>query len=142
MADPGTDDGSGLSLVVAALAVVVTVGLLLALAVAAVRYLVDEPEAAPVRVRAPDGAVIGGAEVFVAAGCGSCHRLRLIGATGTKGPDLDRHLTVHGHDLEYVAGLVRDGGRGMPAFRDRLTERQIRSVAAYVLEATEAAGTG
>jgi cytochrome c6 len=75
-----------------------------------------------------DANAAAGATVFRVAGCGSCHTLSAAGATGQIGPNLD--------DLEpgfeQVRAKVEAGGGGMPAFRDDLTAKQIRDVAAFV----------
>lgn len=66
--------------------------------------------------------------MFDEAGCGACHTLAVAGSHGTAGPDLDaRRLTA-----EEVAAQVRAGGGGMPAYGDRLSDREIRAVARYV----------
>ena len=71
-----------------------------------------------------------GAEVFASAGCGSCHTLAAAGTTGTTGPDLDELQP----DKETVVSQVTNGGGGMPAFGDRLSEQEIEDVATYVSE--------
>lgn len=73
-----------------------------------------------------------GARVFEEAGCETCHTLAAAGSRGRIGPDLERRQPT----ADAVARQVRRGGREMPAFDDRLTEQQIRAVAAYVAEAT------
>lgn len=73
-----------------------------------------------------------GAEVFVRAGCGSCHTLSAAHAHGTVGPNLDV--------LSPSAGLVKQqvlhGGAGMPAFDRRLSAAEIHAVAEYVASVT------
>jgi cytochrome c553 len=69
-----------------------------------------------------------GAAVFATAGCGTCHTLTAAGATGQIGPNLDALAPAY----EQVRSKVVGGGRGMPAFADRLTAQQIRDVAAFV----------
>jgi len=71
-----------------------------------------------------------GAEVFASAGCGSCHTLDAAGATGSTGPNLDELQP----DKETVVSQVTNGGGGMPAFGDRLSEQEIEDVATYVSE--------
>ena len=78
----------------------------------------------------PDGAAQAGRQVFAQASCGGCHTLVAADARGQVGPNLDELRP----DFEQVANRVRDGGDGMPAFADRLTDGEIRSVAAYVAE--------
>jgi len=70
-----------------------------------------------------------GKEVFLGtAGCASCHTLSDAGATGTIGPNLDAAKP----SSEKVVAQVTNGGGGMPAFGDTLSEEQIQDVAAYV----------
>jgi mono/diheme cytochrome c family protein len=68
-----------------------------------------------------------GAEIFTA-NCGTCHTLSAAGTTGTIGPSLDDI----GLDAAAVEEQVRNGGGGMPAFQDQLTDAEIAAVAAYV----------
>jgi mono/diheme cytochrome c family protein len=80
-----------------------------------------------------EGDAEAGALVFEEAGCGSCHTLEAAGSTGTVGPNLDELQP----SLDSVVEQVTNGGGGMPAFGDQLTEQQISDVAAYVVESTE-----
>lgn len=73
-----------------------------------------------------------GARVFSEAGCETCHTLAAARSRGRIGPNLDRRQP----SADAVARQVRRGGGDMPAFADRLSEEQIRAVAAYVAEAT------
>ena len=68
------------------------------------------------------------------ASCGSCHALEDAGTSGTLGPNLDDAKP----SLEHAVEQITEGGSGMPAFKDRLTEEQIRALAEYVVEATKA----
>lgn len=79
-----------------------------------------------------------GAQVFAEAGCGSCHTFSPAGSTGTVGPNLDETDTT----FETAVAQIRDGGSGMPAFRDELTEQQIEDVANYVTGEGSATGGG
>lgn len=69
-----------------------------------------------------------GAAVFAEAGCGGCHTFGPANSNGTVGPPLD------GTDLskDEIAQQVRNGGGGMPAFGDRLSDAAIEAVADYV----------
>jgi mono/diheme cytochrome c family protein len=69
-----------------------------------------------------------GAAVFAAAGCGGCHVFSPANSNGTVGPPLD------GIDMskDEIAQQVRNGGGGMPAFGDRLSDAEIEAVADYV----------
>jgi mono/diheme cytochrome c family protein len=66
--------------------------------------------------------------VFASAGCKNCHTLKAAGATGNVGPNLDDLMP----DEEQVAVQVANGGGGMPAFGDKLSDEQIEAVAQYV----------
>ena len=74
------------------------------------------------------GEDVDGAAVFASAGCGGCHEFEPANASGTIGPSLD------GIDLskDEIAAQVRNGGGGMPAFGDRLSDAEIDAVADYV----------
>lgn len=73
-----------------------------------------------------------GKQVFIAAGCSSCHTLRDVGSTGTVGTDLD----LASPDAEHVERFVTNGGVGMPSFDGVLTPEDIRAVARYVASVT------
>jgi len=76
----------------------------------------------------PGGDPVAGKEVFLGAGCASCHTLSDAGATGTIGPNLDAAQPP----AELVVERVTNGQGGMPSFADSLSEEQIQDVAAYV----------
>jgi len=76
------------------------------------------------------GDAAAGADVYSSAGCGSCHTLAAAGSTGTTGPNLDDLQP----DAATVAEQVTNGGGGMPAFQDQLSEQEIADVSAYVAE--------
>jgi mono/diheme cytochrome c family protein len=69
-----------------------------------------------------------GAAVFASAGCGACHTFGPANSSGSVGPNLDDT------DLskDEIAQQVRNGGGGMPAFGDRLSDAEIEAVADYV----------
>ena len=69
-----------------------------------------------------------GKEVFASAGCGGCHTFAAAGATGSVGPNLDDTSP----SFDKVVSQVTNGGGPMPAFKDSLSEQQIRDVAAFV----------
>jgi mono/diheme cytochrome c family protein len=73
-----------------------------------------------------------GAVVFADNGCGDCHTLEAAGTTGTVGPNLDDAQP----SFETAVERITNGGGAMPAFRGRLSEQEIRDVAAYVVEST------
>jgi mono/diheme cytochrome c family protein len=69
-----------------------------------------------------------GAAVFRTAGCGACHTFAKARSHGQVGPNLDSLKPGYARVLVQVT----NGGGAMPAFRGRLSEQQIRDVAAYV----------
>jgi cytochrome c553 len=78
-----------------------------------------------------------GAKVWDDAGCGTCHTLAAADSEGKTGPNLDDIRP----NAERVERQVRNGGNGMPAFDDKLSDEEIRQVADFV--ATSAgAGSG
>jgi cytochrome c553 len=78
-----------------------------------------------------------GAKVFASAGCGGCHTLEAAGAKGQMGPDLDELKP----DQSTVERQVRNGGNGMPSFRQKLSANQIDQVASFVSTAARSSGT-
>jgi cbb3-type cytochrome c oxidase subunit III len=60
--------------------------------------------------------------------CASCHTLKDAGTTGTVGPNLDQLKPP----FSIVQKQVTNGGAVMPAFKDVLTDAQIKAVAKYV----------
>ncbi|MDX6365840.1 MAG: quinohemoprotein ethanol dehydrogenase, partial [Nocardioidaceae bacterium] len=79
----------------------------------------------------PSGAadVNAGAEVF-SDNCSSCHGAK--GEGGNGGPDLRSRPGAK--NVKTAQAQVANGGGGMPAFKDNLTAKQIRDVAAYVAQ--------
>ncbi len=69
-----------------------------------------------------------GKTVFASAGCGDCHTFKAAGSSGQVGPNLDTLAP----GFEDVRSQVANGGGGMPAFGGRLSDQQIRDVAAFV----------
>jgi cytochrome c6 len=78
------------------------------------------------------GDPVAGKQVFMSAGCTSCHTLADAGAKGTVGPNLDEAKP----SSELVVERVTNGKAVMPSFKDQLSEKQIQDVAAYVAKAT------
>ena len=76
------------------------------------------------------GDTAAGKEVFASAGCGSCHVLSDAGSSGQIGPNLDEAEP----SFELAVDRVTNGRSPMPAFKDQLSEDQIRDVSAYVAE--------
>lgn len=82
------------------------------------------------------GGASGPERQFTSLGCASCHTLRAAGATGRVGPVLDKLRP----DAATVARQVRNGGKGMPSYRGRLSEAEIRALAEYVARAARRSG--
>ena len=80
------------------------------------------------------GDAAAGKAVFTSAGCSGCHTLKDAGASGTVGPNLDQLKPSQA----VVQKQVTNGGAIMPAFKDKLSAKQIDDVAAYVAQATHA----
>jgi mono/diheme cytochrome c family protein len=78
-----------------------------------------------------EGDAAQGKAVFESAGCTGCHTLQEAGATGTVGPNLDQSTV----SVQQVEQQVRKGGGAMPAFEGRLSDEEIKNVAAFVVEA-------
>ena len=87
-------------------------------------------------------------ELFVSAGCGSCHTLADAAATGAVGPSLDEAL--QGKDAAFVKTAILDPdgeiaqgyqpGLMPKTYGDTLSEAQIDGLVEYLLEATGAGG--
>jgi cytochrome c553 len=73
-----------------------------------------------------------GRAIFNEQGCGGCHVLEAAGSSGSVGPNLDEAQP----DYDLIVDRVTNGKGVMPAFGDRLSEEQIRDVAAYVFQST------
>lgn len=75
-------------------------------------------------------ALTAGEEIFLSAltGCSGCHALAKAGSSGTTGPNLDDSNTT----LELAIDRVTNGRGGMPSFKGKLSEEQIKAVAEYV----------
>ena len=77
---------------------------------------------------AETGDAANGEKVFASAGCGGCHTFSKAGSSGSVGPNLDDASP----SFDKVVDQVTHGGGAMPAFKDRLSEQEIRDVAAFV----------
>lgn len=73
-----------------------------------------------------------GKQVFLTAGCTTCHTLKDAGSTGTVGPNLDQLKPAEAR----IVTQVTNGGAVMPPFKTQLSAKQIQDVAAYVFTAT------
>ncbi len=74
------------------------------------------------------GDAVKGKRLFTAHGCGGCHTFAAAGSSGTTGPDLDAALPS-------TRTVVRQLGRGgglMPSFADKLSDADMRDLAAFV----------
>lgn len=75
------------------------------------------------------GGQAAGAKQLFTDNCGSCHTLAAAGTSATVGPNLDEAQMTRQEAIEQI----RNGGGGMPPFKDELSDEQIRSLAEYVL---------
>lgn len=75
-----------------------------------------------------EGDAAAGKEIFASAGCGNCHVFEDAGTSGQVGPNLDES----GIDYDGAVQQIANGGGGMPAYKDQLSEEEIANVAAYV----------
>jgi mono/diheme cytochrome c family protein len=91
-----------------------------------------EPAPAEPAPAEPGGDAAAGAEIWASAGCASCHVLAAAEATGTVGPNLDELKPSFDATVEQVT----NGGGGMPAFADQLSEQEIEDLAQYIVEST------
>ena len=78
------------------------------------------------------------------AGCAGCHALKDIGSGGGIGPNLD---TKHPNYARVVYAVSNGLAGGMPVFKGRLSDAEIKCVATYVSSVTNggsaaSAGTG
>jgi mono/diheme cytochrome c family protein len=74
------------------------------------------------------GNATAGKQVFLTAGCTSCHTLKDAKSTGSVGPNLDEAKPPY----SLVIDRVTHGKGVMPSFTDKLNETQIQDVAKYV----------
>jgi uncharacterized membrane protein len=77
---------------------------------------------------APTGQVAVGKQVFLSAGCATCHTLADAGSTGTVGPNLDDRRPMR----RRVVTVVLSGSGAMPSFRGKLSAERVEAVAVYV----------
>ncbi len=79
---------------------------------------------------AAEGDAAKGKTIYASAGCGGCHTFSAAGSTGTVGPSLDDASI----DFDAAFQQIKNGGGGMPAFGDRLSDQEIADVAAFVTQ--------
>jgi cytochrome c553 len=80
-----------------------------------------------------EGDASNGETIFNEQGCGGCHVLEAAGSSGSIGPNLDESKP----DFDLVVDRVTNGSGAMPSFSDKLSEDEIKDVAAYVVESTQ-----
>ena len=73
-----------------------------------------------------------GGAIYASSGCGGCHTLAAAHSSGTVGPNLDQLKP----DYQAVTAQVTNGGGAMPAFKGKLSTKQIADVSAYVVDST------
>ena len=73
-----------------------------------------------------------GSSIFASSGCGGCHTLAAANSSGTTGPNLDTLKPPY----RDTTAQVTNGGGPMPAYKSRLSTRQIADVSAYVVKST------
>jgi cbb3-type cytochrome c oxidase subunit III len=74
----------------------------------------------------------GGVKGLFTTNCGSCHTLADAGTSGTVGPNLDQLKPT----FQAALRQIQNGGGGMPAFKGRLSDKQIQDLARYVESST------
>jgi mono/diheme cytochrome c family protein len=82
----------------------------------------------PTHVAAGSTAKTRGAELFASTGCAHCHGPAGVG--GGLGPDLQ--LLRKRMDKQAIAHQIHDGGKGMPAFGDQLSEADLKDLVAFL----------
>jgi mono/diheme cytochrome c family protein len=85
------------------------------------------PAPAPADPAAADAPTEDQRQAFLAAGCGGCHGPE---GGGGVGPALAGNPNLV--DTEMVVTQILEGGNGMPAFADTLTNEEIAAVANYI----------
>ena len=79
---------------------------------------------------------VSGAKIFIA-NCAACHvggRNVVAAAKTLKKEALEKYNM---NSLEAIVHQVQNGKNAMPAFKNRLNDKQIEDVASYVLEQSE-----
>jgi cytochrome c6 len=76
----------------------------------------------------PPAQVGNNGKAIFSANCASCHTLNAAASTGTIGPNLDQLKPA----FAIVQHQVEMGGGVMPAFKGKLTQKQIDAVATFV----------
>ncbi|HVL31927.1 MAG TPA: cytochrome c [Solirubrobacteraceae bacterium] len=76
----------------------------------------------------PAGDAAAGKRLFAEQGCGGCHTFAPAGSRGTTGPDLDAARP----SPDKVVRQLRKPGGLMPSFAGKLSDREMRDLAAFV----------
>jgi cytochrome c oxidase subunit II len=90
---------------------------------------------------APEGDPEAGREVFLSAGCGSCHTVAEAGTSAEVGPNLDESL--EGRDAQFIHESIVDpdaeiaegfsGGIMPKNYNTQLSEQQLADLVAFLL---------
>jgi mono/diheme cytochrome c family protein len=97
---------------------------------AATEATTEEAAAEDTEAAAGEGDAAAGEGIFASAGCAGCHALAAAGANGKVGPNLDDAKP----DYASVLAIVTNGRGAMPAYKDQLSEDEIKNVSAYVAQ--------
>ncbi len=91
-----------------------------------------------------------GAQIFVSAGCGSCHAFKAAGTTGTTGPDLNEYLEPD-DDKPGIEEMIVDpnaeiaqgySANVMPTnFGETLSSEEVQQLVAFLYENSPASET-
>jgi cytochrome c2 len=87
-----------------------------------------ETTTAPTTTASPGGSTAAAGKQVFSQNCATCHTLAAANASGTVGPNLDQ---LH-PNAATVKRQVENGGGAMPAFKGRLSAKQIDAVSQFV----------
>jgi mono/diheme cytochrome c family protein len=92
----------------------------------------------------PRAGVVEGRSVFARFGCGTCHTLHAARARGPIGPNLDEALPRYDRDAlaakivePYPDGAPREFAQMPTDFGERMTDRELDALVAFLLAAAE-----
>ncbi len=79
-----------------------------------------------------------GQKIYATKGCVACHGASNIG------PDLTDKYWIHGNTIKDVFRTIKYGvpAKGMPPFKDQMTDKQIQEVTSYVLVKLKGTNSG
>jgi len=83
------------------------------------------------------GDPVAGKSLWTSSGCGGCHTFKAAASSGTQGPDLDAVAPTP----DKVLQQLRKPGGLMPSFQGKLSDAEMRNVAAFVGAANSKGGT-